>query len=152
MTTIRVMLTIAAIAIVGCTGPTRGGVRPAPPGPRDIVHGVLFGDFSRLCPRRYDFCSDGRRSICCPSGACCEDASGPYCCGAYTGGRPSYDYDDDRDTFADRDARNGHGPCGPNSTTCSRGGRVLCCADYEGCCSDDRGLLYCCAGDRRHGY
>ena len=139
--TTRVILTIAALAIAACTGPTRGGVRPAPPGPRDIVHGVIWGDFSRLCPRHYDYCAAGRRSICCPSGACCEDASGPYCCASNAYGPPPYDYEDDRDARADR------GPCGPRSTTCSRGGRTLCCADYEGCCSDDRGL-YCCAPDR----
>ncbi len=106
MTTTRAMLIIAAIALAGCTGPTRGGVRPAPPGPRDIVHGVLFGDFSRLCPEHYDFCSKDGRSICCPSGGCCEDASGPYCCEGYTHDRRSYDYDEDRrESFTDWDAR-----------------------------------------------
>src|ERR1700752_3479255 len=42
MTTIRTILIVTAIAMASCTGPTRGGVRPYPPGPRDIVHGVLF--------------------------------------------------------------------------------------------------------------
>jgi hypothetical protein len=142
------MLAIAALAIAGCTGPTRGGVRPAPPGPRDLVHGVLFGDFSRLCPRHYDFCMSGSRSICCPAGGCCEDASGPYCCEAY--GR-RYDYEDDRESFSDWEARDGRGPCGAHQTTCSRAGRVLCCSKDEGCCSDDRGL-YCCAAERSKSY
>jgi len=41
----------------------------------------------------------------------------------------------------------GFGPCGAHGTTCSRGGVTICCAENEGCCSDEQGL-YCCSGRR----
>src|SRR5690349_7887632 len=60
---------LAALVAMSCANATsRGGVRPAPPGPIDLVRGAVFGDFSGLCPKHYEFCGGGRQSICCPGG------------------------------------------------------------------------------------
>lgn len=132
-----VLLTILAVA--GCYVRPRSGVTPAPPGPVDLVNILLRQDYNRLCPDHYEYCQAGKRSTCCPNGGCCRDDYGPYCCD--TGGYDRRDYTSEED----RESHEGdRGPCGPRSTTCARGGRTICCAEYEGCCADQRGL-YCCA-------
>ena len=143
-------LAISLMVLAGCYTPPRGGVTPYPPGPIDTIS-ILFGnDYSRLCPENYDYCKAGKRSVCCPRGACCNDGEGPYCC-------DSRGYDDDYADSRDRgyrdyrdDARGG-GPCGDRATTCSRGGVTICCGAREGCCADERGL-YCCAAGQGGDY
>lgn len=144
-----VVVTLLLVALGGCYNPPRGGVSPAPPGPVDTLNILFRNDYSRLCPEHYDYCRAGKASICCPSGGCCRDAEGPYCC---DGGGYARDHRDDRYGHHDRDdhARGDRGPCGPRSTTCSRAGITVCCAEHEGCCADARGL-YCCAA-RDDGY
>src|SRR5262245_40524824 len=115
------LLTMTALVLAGCYGPTRGGISPAPPGPVDVLHILLANDYSRLCPERYEYCRAGKRSLCCPVGACCEDDYGPYCCD-----RGGYAAEDDRREPG------GRGPCGDRGTTCSRGGITICCAETEG--------------------
>lgn len=139
------LVTLAVGLLAGCYNTPRGGVTPYPPGPVDILNIVLRNDYSRLCPDGYDYCRAGKRSVCCPHGGCCDDGVGPYCCdrGGYAAPR---DYDEERGS-----APSGYGPCGPRSTTCSRGGVTICCGESEGCCSDERGL-YCCAPTGRSGY
>jgi hypothetical protein len=128
------------LVFAGCYARPRSGVTPAPPGPVDLVNILIRQDYNRLCPDHYEYCQAGKRSICCPNGGCCQDDYGPYCCDS--GGYDRRDYSAD-DTY--RDEHDGdRGPCGPRSTTCARGGRTICCAEYEGCCADRRGL-YCCA-------
>jgi len=141
-------LTIAMLMLAGCYNTPRGGVSPYPPGPVDTLNILLRNDYSRLCPERYDYCRAGKRSICCPDGACCDDGNGPYCCDSR-----SYDeHQDYRDqSYHDRAPAGGGGPCGDRATTCSRGGVTVCCAESEGCCSDERGL-YCCAPGRSGNY
>lgn len=149
----RLFLVLAFAIVAGCYSPsTRGGVTPYPPGPVDMLSIIFGNDYSRLCPQHYDYCRAGKHSLCCPHGGCCEDADGrPTCCErGYAG-----DYDDrgrppQYDREYDRGDRSEAGPCGPRSTTCSRGRATICCAEDEGCCSDDQGL-YCC-GSRRGGY
>lgn len=147
MTTIRLIAALAALLAASCNSPTvRGGVRPAPPGPLDIVRGTIWGDFSGLCPKHYDFCRGGRLSICCPAGGCCEDQNGPYCCasGAYRG---PHDYAYDREEDAPDLAQ-----CRSRDITCSQGGRTICCDGDQSCCADQTGP-FCCApwsqSDRR---
>lgn len=130
------VLMAAVLVLTGCYNLPRGGVSPAPPGPVDALNIIFRNDYSRLCPARYDYCRAGKRSICCPSGACCDDGAGPYCCDT-RGYDPSHEERDAVDERGDR------GPCGPRSTTCSRAGVTICCAESEGCCADERGL-YCC--------
>jgi hypothetical protein len=147
------VLVMAMLLLAGCYARPRSGVTPAPPGPIDLVNILIRQDYNRLCPDHYDYCQAGKRSICCPNGGCCEDSSGPYCCDTGSYDRRDYSYDErDREVEQHDEAR---GPCGPRSTTCARGGRTICCAEYEGCCADRRGL-YCCAatddGDQRDRY
>ena len=132
---------VLAVALTGCYAqPPRGGVNPAPPGPVDTLNILLRNDYSRLCPDHYDYCRAGKHSICCPRGACCDDGSGrPYCCDDR-----GYDSADARPYDRPDSEHGDRGPCGPRSTTCSRGGVTICCADDEGCCADREGL-YCCA-------
>ncbi len=135
--TLRLLaITMAALAAVSCQGPTRGGVRPAPPGPIDLVRGV-FGDFSGLCPKHYDFCQGGRASICCPEGGCCADENGPYCCSSAQYGGPGYAYQREEDIRE-------HTSCRSRDITCSQGGRTICCSSGDSCCADSTGP-YCCA-------
>src|SRR5436190_11480287 len=124
------MSVLTILIAAGCYAPPRGGVTPYPPGPIDTIS-ILFGnDYSRLCPAHYDYCRAGKHSICCPTGGCCDDGVGPYCC-------DSRGYDADRDHAQSRDdyrddGDRGLGPCGAHGTTCSRGGVTICCAENEG--------------------
>lgn len=143
-------LAVSSILMVlaGCYAtPPRGGRTPYPPGPVDLVNILVRNDYSRLCPDHYEYCRAGKRSICCPSGACCDDGTGPYCC-------DSRGYDDrasdERNADRPPPPPTGGGPCGARATTCSRGGVTICCGEDEGCCSDAQGL-YCC-GSGRGGY
>jgi hypothetical protein len=129
-------ITMTGLLLAGCYHVPHGGVSPAPPGPVDALHILFFNDYSRLCPERSDYCRAGKHSICCPTGACCDDGVAPYCCDSR-----GYDASPSEDT-RDR-APGGDGPCGPRSTTCARAGVTVCCAETEGCCADDQGL-YCC--------
>jgi hypothetical protein len=137
---LAMMMTMTALLLAGCYHVPRGGVSPAPPGPVDVLHILFFNDYSRLCPERYDYCRAGKHSICCPSGACCDDGVAPYCCDSRGDDAPAPDPRD----HAPGDA----GPCGPRSTTCSRAGITICCAETEGCCTDADGLYCCAATDR----
>ena len=132
----RLAVLALGMVLMGCYTPPRGGVSPAPPGPVDALNIIFRNDYSRLCPEHYEYCRAGKRSICCPRGACCDDGYGPYCCDDRGYGsadnRPAPRPDADR------------GPCGSHSTTCSRGGVTICCGEDEGCCADREGL-YCCA-------
>ena len=144
----RLLMIVALLAFAGCYAPTRsGGLTPYPPGPVDLVSILLRNDYSRLCPERYQYCAAGKKSVCCPHGACCDDGAGPYCCDS---GRYAEEYDQRDDNYhaVERGrSPNGYGPCGPRSTTCARAGVTICCGESEGCCADDQGL-YCCASSR----
>lgn len=144
------VLMIAMMTVAGCYTTPRGGVTPYPPGPVDTLNILFRNDYSRLCPEHYEYCRAGKRSICCPSGGCCDDGVGPYCCD--TRGYDDRDYDsrDERRYPPPPPPERGGGPCGARATTCSRGGVTICCAENEGCCSDEQGL-YCCS-NRRGGY
>jgi hypothetical protein len=139
------VLMMATVVLAGCYNTPRGGVSPMPPGPVDALNIIFRNDYSRLCPERYDYCRAGKRSICCPSGACCDDGVAPYCCDSR--GYDSSHADDGRDA-----APGDQGPCGPRSTTCSRAGITVCCGEDEGCCADDRGLYCCPAAGREPRY
>lgn len=143
----RLLLIVTLLVVAGCYAPTRGGgLTPYPPGPVDTLNILLRNDYSRLCPERYEYCVAGKRSICCPRGACCDDGAGPYCCDS--GRYADEDRRDDGYETEDRGrAPSGYGPCGPRSTTCARGNVTICCGESEGCCADDQGL-YCCAASR----
>ncbi len=139
----RLLLPVSMLVLVGCYANPRGGVTPYPPGPVDMVSILFRNDYSRLCPQHYEYCRAGKRSICCPGGACCDDGQGPYCCDSR-----GYAADDYREQArSSPPPRDDLGPCGPRSTTCSRGGVTVCCGEDEGCCSDDQGL-YCCRAPR----
>jgi hypothetical protein len=140
-------LVMTALVLTGCYYPPRGGVSPAPPGPVDALNIVFRNDYSRLCPERYEYCRAGKRSICCPTGSCCDDGNGPYCCDTR-----GYAYDDRNDGRSRYDGAGDRGPCGARATTCSRGGETICCADDEGCCADSQGLYCCAARSGRGGY
>ena len=138
-------------------GPRDGAVQPAPPGPIDLVR-ILFGDFSGLCPRDYEYCHGGRHSVCCPfSRGCCAAADGsPMCCvaapgeyrddyaqgpGGYVpppppGAPPPPPPGDDYDQPADDS-------CPSTDLSCTQGGRRVCCSRDDGCCVDSHGP-YCC--------
>lgn len=138
----RLAVLTLGMVLMGCYTPPRGGVSPAPPGPVDALNIIFRNDYSRLCPDRYEYCRAGKKSICCPRGACCDDGYGPYCCddrGYDSADSRPYDRND-RPARPDGD----RGPCGSHSTTCSRGGVTICCGADEGCCADREGL-YCCA-------
>ena len=128
---------VSLILVVGSCAPQsrRGGVRPDPPGPFDLVRS-LWGDYSSLCPKQYDYCSARGRAICCPFDyGCCEDAGGAYCCSSR-----------DRD-WSERDDYDGRGrssqSCSSDEITCSQGGRTTCCSSNHGCCAGADGP-YCC--------
>ena len=142
----RLLISVAILLVVGCAPNTRGGVTPYPPGPVDMVSIIFGNDYSRLCPQHYEYCRAGKRSLCCPQGACCDDGNGPYCCDSrgYAADDGYRERGRDRSSAPSRDEL---GPCGARSTTCSRGGVTVCCGEDEGCCSDDQGL-YCCRGGR----
>ena len=145
MMTFRLAIVAAALAAVSCASPTRGGVRPAPPGPFDLVRGAVWGDFSGLCPKYYEFCHGGRESICCPAGGCCSDENGPYCCATGSYGGPSgYAYQREEDTLE-------YTPCRSSDITCSQSGRTICCSGSDMCCADSSGP-YCCAARSERSY
>lgn len=141
----RLVVVLAMLSIGSCAPEPGGALRPAPPGPFDLIRGAVWGDYSGLCPKRYEFCHAGRRSICCPSArGCCADAAGPYCCSGPPPGVPRYD--------GERDEEQGPagGGCDARDLTCSQGGRTICCARPAGCCADEDGP-YCCAPGARPG-
>lgn len=152
----RSLVLLVLVSVAACVAPPRGGgVRPAPPGPFDAVRAV-WGDYSGMCPKHYDYCQAQRRSLCCPSSrGCCEDASGPYCCsppppGDYygqredSGPRENYDRDDARDEYG----RSSEYACDARDMMCSQGGRTVCCPRRSRCCADADGP-YCCGSDDR---
>jgi hypothetical protein len=134
-------ITMTGLLLAGCYHVPHGGVSPAPPGPVDALHILFFNDYSRLCPEHYDYCRAGKHSVCCPTGACCDDGVAPYCC-------DSRGYDAPQADDGSNSAPGDQGPCGAHRTTCSRAGITLCCGEDEGCCADERGL-YCCAPSAR---
>jgi len=136
------VLALALLGLAGCPQPPRRAVRPAPPGPVDVIKG-LWGDYSGRCPSDFEFCRGSRTSICCPEErGCCEDERGAYCCSRserQNRGR----YEDERDWEGLS--------CRESDITCSFGGRTICCSGSggESCCTRN-GQPYCCeAGDRR---
>ena len=137
---------VALLFLVACTpyGPNRP-VRPAPPGPVDAIKS-LWGDYSARCPNGFGFCkaSGDADSLCCPNGQrCCEDANGPYCCGASHADRGRYDaYEDQRSAT--------RSPCWSNEIACSHQGRTICCGSGDSCCVGSSGP-YCCAAEGSYG-
>jgi hypothetical protein len=161
----RTLVLIVALAMASCVagprgaaaaGPRGAAVQPAPPGPIDLVR-ILFGDYSGLCPRDYEYCHGGRHSLCCPfAHGCCAAADGsPTCCVAAPG---AYDYGAggyvppppagappppppaDDDGYADQPTDDS---CPSSDLTCTQGGRRVCCSRDDGCCVDAHGP-YCC--------
>jgi hypothetical protein len=133
-------LLLATLLIAGCSPEPRRAVRPAPPGPLDLIRG-LWGDNSGRCPRDYAFCKSRGRSICCPDErGCCEDAGGAYCCSSRA----------DRDGWdrngGDDDRRQPRYTCALSEITCSHEGRTICCSSGDHCCAGEGGP-YCCAPD-----
>ncbi|MBY0275678.1 hypothetical protein K2Z84_10060 [Candidatus Binatia bacterium] len=126
-----VALALAAWACAPSSYP--GAVKPAPPGPVDVVRS-MWGDYGGRCPDRYRYCPASGQAICCPIEArCAEDSGGAYC--AARGG-PQDRYGDER--FA--------APCAPEDLTCSYAGRTTCCASDQRCCAADGGPA-CCSDD-----
>jgi hypothetical protein len=146
------VLGLAILLIGSCAAGPHGAVRPAPPGPFDLVRG-LFGDFSGLCPENYEYCRGGRRSICCPdSRGCCEDASGPICCAhVYRDRDEEWSRGDESRGEEDRSTTTYTYKCASSDITCSQEGRTICCSRNDGCCADENGP-YCCAPGSRTNY
>lgn len=151
----RSVLLIATLLLGSCAaGPRGAAVQPAPPGPLDVIR-IMFGNFSTLCPRDYEYCRAGRNasSICCPFAlGCCADANGvPVCCaeppGAFRGGYPPPPPPDADDEVYEQ-APPPESSCPARDLTCAQGGRRVCCPQPNGCCVDDHGP-YCCRGDSR---
>jgi hypothetical protein len=156
--TIVLIVALAVACLVGPRGAGAGGprgpaVQPAFPGPVDGIR-MLFGDYSSLCPRDYEYCHGGRHSVCCPFAyGCCAAADGsPTCCvpppGDYTQGPGGYvpppppgapppPPPDGYDEQAADDS------CPSTDLTCTQGGRRVCCSRDDGCCVDSHGP-YCC--------
>jgi hypothetical protein len=133
------LLTAAFVLAVGCTADARGPVRPAPPGPIDLIRGA-FGDYSSRCPAQYSYCRGTEGAVCCPfESGCCEDAGGAYCCGARASAG-SDPYDGDRRASG---AWNRDGGCASAELTCSHEGRTVCCSSSDQCCAGSDGP-YCC--------
>jgi len=142
---VRILLVLAIVGgLCGNVGaqPRGGAVRPAPPGPLDVLRMGVWGDYSGLCPKHYDFCRAGRQSICCPGPqGCCDDERGPYCC-AGSGGRYLYEEDEMRSQTA----------CSSRDISCSQGGRTICCYSSDRCCADENGPFCCAERDARDRY
>jgi hypothetical protein len=114
----------------------------APPGPFDIIRGILGGGFKSCYPEEIRCARDGD-AVCCSKGdRCCTDAEGPYCCGS-------------REHYS-RHGRHGSGTEDPTYTcneadlTCSRDGKTVCCSGGDQCCADANGP-YCCTGGSASG-
>ncbi len=146
-----ILLIVTLLAGSCAAGPRGAAVQPAPPGPVDLVR-ILFGDYSGLCPRDYEYCRGGRHSICCPfargccaaadgSPACCVEAPGPYP-DEYVQ-RPGGPADDASGYGEDSDQPPPDASCPESELTCSQGGRRVCCSPRDGCCVDEHGP-YCC--------
>jgi hypothetical protein len=149
---IRFVVVLAMLLIGSCVPEPGGAVRPALPGPLDIIRGGVWGDYSGLCPKRYEFCHSGRRSICCPSQrGCCGDASGPYCCSAPPDRWHGSDGRDEDDRSEDDRGSAGYA-CDTRDLTCSLAGRTICCARSTGCCADEDGPYCCEPGELRERY
>ncbi len=149
----RSLLLIGLLLMGSCAAGPRGAVQPAPPGPVDLLR-MMVGDFSGLCPRRYEYCRGGRHSICCPvERGCCRDADGaPTCCANSGSYRDEYaepqgrDYDeDDDDDDTDEAAPPPESSCPSSDLTCIQGERRVCCSRHDACCVDKHGP-YCCQG------
>ena len=152
----RSVLLIITLLMGSCAaGPRGAAVRPAPPGPLDLIR-IMFGNFSALCPRDYEYCRGGRHSssICCPFAlGCCADVNGVATCCA----EPPGAYRDDYAQPPPWEAREGgevyeqapppepppESMCPSSDLTCSQGGRQVCCPRPNGCCVDKHGP-YCC--------
>jgi len=92
----RSVLLIATLLMGSCAagpaGPRGAALQPAPPGPIDLIR-IIFGNYSTLCPRDYEYCRGGRHSICCPfARGCCEDANGERICCVEPPGASRDDY------------------------------------------------------------
>lgn len=149
-----IVLLLAILLIGSCAAGPRGAVRPAPPGPVDLIRGI-FGDFSRLCPDNYEYCRGGRRSICCPeSRGCCEDASGPICCAnVYRDRDEEWSRDERRPPAEEQRSTTRYTyECASSDLTCSNEGRTICCSRHDGCCADENGPYCCVPGESRGSY
>lgn len=127
-------LALAAWACGPSSYPT--AVKPAPPGPVDLVRS-MWGDYGGRCPDRYQYCGAATQAICCPiEERCAEDSGGAYC--TPRGGRhDAYAYE-----------RSGS-PCLAEELTCSYAGRTTCCASDQRCCAADGGPACCNDGALR---
>jgi len=121
---IVVVLLLASCAGVRSTG---GPVKPADPGPLDLVRS-LWGDYGGRCPDDYRYCKGGGQAVCCPiTSRCEEDAGGAYCAsrgGAYVTEEPAL-------------------RCRRDEVACSYRGQTTCCASDQRCCTVD-GAPSCC--------
>lgn len=128
------MKRLLCVALTLCTwacgpSPYPGAVKPAPPGPVDVVRS-MWGDYGGRCPDRYQYCATSGQAICCPIEArCAEDSGGAYC--APRGAARAYG--DER--YAE--------PCLPDELTCSYAGRTTCCPGDRRCCAANGGPACC---------
>lgn len=128
----RLVVVVLAVVAWGCMPPPYpGAVKPAPPGPVDLVRS-MWGDYGGRCPDGYQYCATSSQPICCPfEAACAEDSGGAYC--APRGQRSS---------AGDYGAEPGPS-CPPNDITCSYRGATTCCASYQRCCAVNGGPACC---------
>src|SRR5436190_21851194 len=106
--TTRWVFLVLLLAACGGIHSAGGPVKPAPPGPLDLVRS-LWGDYGGRCPGDYQYCKGGGQAVCCPITSRCEaDDGGAYCAsrgGAYVTESP-----------APR--------CGPDERTCAYRGQM----------------------------
>ena len=130
----RVCLIVVVLLAAACGSPRSmgGAVKPAPPGPLDLVRSV-WGDYGGRCPGDYKYCKGHGQAVCCPlTSRCEEDSDGSYCASRTAGvgaGR----------AVAEPSGRG----CGSDEIACSYRGQITCCASDQRCCTID-GAPSCC--------
>src|SRR3954451_21857660 len=150
-----IIVFVVALITGGCRAELRNGpLKPAAPGPFDLVY-MLFGNYSTLCPRDYEYCHGGAHSnaICCPLALrCCQNTAGaPICCAPpvpqdhepYLGRPHGQDADEVRqhdDGYLEAPPE--RSSCLSADLACSQGTRRVCCSPRDGCCVDEHGP-YC---------
>src|ERR1051326_8376313 len=130
----RARLLVVILLAAACAAPRSmgGPVKPAAPGPVDLLRG-LWGDYGGRCPGDYQFCKGHGQPICCPiTSRCEEDAGGSYCASrSATAGVG-------RRAFEARERG-----CSSEEIACSFRGQTTCCPNDTRCCVSD-GLPSCC--------
>lgn len=128
----RIRWLLVLVLAAACGGPryTGGPVKPAAPGPLDLVRS-LWGDYGGRCPGDYQYCRGGAQAVCCPIASRCEeDAGGAYCAprtAAVAGGATEPQVQ----------------RCAPDEIACSYRGQTTCCPADNRCCTID-GAPGCC--------